>query len=114
MSTRAINAMRREAARVGWPVAFRKDLQHDADTLRRYRPGEFGWILYPTGTFLIWHKQSCQWTDAMIRHMADYERQTGRPARFYWWDGRALKEVSPEEMRNHLNRLRETAQEKAA
>lgn len=111
---RAIESLRREASRLGWPVVFGQDLKHDADTLRRYRPREFGWILYPTGTFLIWHEQSDRWTDAVIRHMADYERQTGKPTRFYWWDGQRLEEVTPEEMRNRLNHLRKMAQEQAA
>lgn len=108
-----LQAMRQEAARLGWPVAFQKDLEHDAATLRRYCPSEFGWILYPTGTFLVWHEQTAAWTDAVIRHMVRYAHETGK-VRWYWWNGQALEEVTPEEMKQRLSQMRDEVGQQAA
>lgn len=55
----AIDAIRAESTRIGWPVRFRTDLGHDERAIRaradRDATGRtFGWAVGPDGTYFAW------------------------------------------------------------
>jgi hypothetical protein len=76
-------AIRAEAARVGWPVAYRADLtKHDLAACRRLQPGErFVWALRETGTDLY----------ALGRASIAWARAQVQEHRWYLWTGAELR-----------------------
>ena len=55
----AIDLIRAESSRIGWPVRFRTDLRHDERAIRsradRDAAGRsFGWAVGPDGTYFAW------------------------------------------------------------
>ena len=98
MSTRdAIRAIHAESRRVGWPTAFKKDLKHDATCIRRLHLTEFGWVLLRHGTHLLIPQQHPDWRAAVLRQGEEFG------ARFYWWDGKTLEQVSSDRLEHILD-----------
>lgn len=86
MNTHGIDAIKNEAARLGWPVTNHRDLDHDcADLAQPNAPTCFGWAVRYTGTILalpgeIQDIRNCVWVHAC----------SGAPHYYYWFDGTNL------------------------
>lgn len=103
--------LRAEAERLGWPVSFREDLRHDEDALAcRADAAPFVWQIRPTGTFLVFPFPAAM-LPASERQTHDAYRVAGKVraasehvraiasamdarARWYAWDGVALRSVT--------------------
>jgi len=109
----AFRAITAEAERIGWPVAFRTDLDHDADFIARQNPPAFVWIIRPCGTHII---AATAATSGPLTY-----RNTSEPLystreldciarafepdkRFFTWDGSRLAEVTLDGARAFLRR----------
>lgn len=92
-----------ESNAVGWPLSFKTDLtEHDRARLQGDdAPKVFGWVLRKLGTLLLDPRMSTQSLEGYAHHLTGPD---GEEYRYYWHNGRALKEVDREKM---LEQLRE-------
>jgi hypothetical protein len=97
---RAWLALSREADAVGWPTSYREDLTvHDRSACGARDPGEpFAWILRERGTHIV-NVQTDPLdpsgnTGASLIRDCFGPGSWGDAARYYTWDGRALREVA--------------------
>lgn len=95
-----------EASAVGWPLSFKTDLtEHDKPRLQGGdAPKIFGWVLRKLGTLLLDPRMSRSSLDGYTRHLTEPASDAHR---YYWHNGRALKEVDRDRMlellRKHHN-----------
>jgi hypothetical protein len=85
----ALIAIRNEASRIGWPLHFATDLDHDANAIAAMLPREpFTWCLRANGTHLGRAINNAQLTMRMVA-----EAFRSDACHFYVWDGIALQSV---------------------
>lgn len=85
----AYGALVKEAAAIGWPLAYRRDLTvHDRAACRRLKPGQrFVWSVRETGTDLyVLGEASVAWARA---------QRSGQ--RWYLWTGSELRALRGKE-----------------
>jgi hypothetical protein len=106
----AFRAILAEADRIGWPVAFRTDLDHDADFIARQAPPAFVWIISPCGTHIIAATDATtgplqvRGTEPLYssRELDCIARAFEPEKRFFTWDGLRLAEVTLAQAREFL------------
>ena len=91
-----------QAAALGWPVSFRRDLEvHDRSALEARPDDVFIWGVRETGTFLLTRgemlrpERSRQNLRSCIEMCASAD--VHRDHRVFFWDGRKLWAVGPDE-----------------
>lgn len=99
----AYQALQAEAQRRGYPEVFRRDLtEHDRNALaRRDAPTQFGWVLRRAGTH-FWPPDGQAAERVRLVQLVDQQKGGGDDPHFYWYDGRRLVEVSPDELVRRL------------
>jgi hypothetical protein len=114
----AWEALLAESEKVGWPLHWRTDLDHDKRLLDFYSPTQFGWVLRQCGTEMLipvdepplsshWtncgaktpRQFSLKWADALMKS-PDHVRD-----KVYWWDGAKLKPTTYPKMIERLARF---------
>lgn len=100
-SMRHYRALRAESDRVGWPVMFGEDVTyHDRNALEARDPSlPFIWTLRPSGSHILLTedrgaREPLRDFLSVVRAIV---RQTEPGERCYWWDGRTLSLVSPQD-----------------
>jgi len=87
---KAYAAICRKAVELGWPEAYRADLvEHDWNTLVKYRPTRFLFEIRDTGTHLL--PENSSWARTLLGH------ELTAKSRFFWWNGAVLGEVDREQ-----------------
>lgn len=89
----AVDALRSESARVGWPLRFATDLDHDERFIREVISDEpFAWVLYADGTHIApIEDRSTGRTGRALLTCAMVADTFGEDAcRYYVWDGCTL------------------------
>ena len=101
--------LHKEAARVGWPLAYPEDLtRHDHDYLAKYTPDRFVWVLRANGTHLLLAEKerwAHDWLLSVRRSegIADLKDDAPMPSqRYYIFEDNLLREVAFSEAREFL------------
>lgn len=98
---RHYDALVAQAAIVGWPLAYRRDLDvHDRQLCERLDEATpFLWVLRDAGTHL-WvpggELAALEDVGQVERYLLSLQAAMG-PLRLYWWDGRQLCELDSAE-----------------
>ena len=92
MTASAYQQMTREAERFGFPRIFKTDLSvHDQGFLRkRNRPRQFGWLLRECGTDILLPNP---WSFVQLEYFGRHP-----DAHWYWFDGKRLRQTTPQEL----------------
>lgn len=87
-------AITRQAKKLGWPAAFRRDLTRwDRRALMaRDAAAPFAWAVRECGTHLMFPDRERRY--GVAAEIARTIDRTLGPTRWFWWDGHALAEIT--------------------
>jgi hypothetical protein len=89
-------ALAREAMKVGWPLRFKTDLTtHDRAFLEKRDPSlPFAWVLAEAATYMAAFTPGPNGDTCATERFLRAVESLREPARYYFWSGTELREVS--------------------